>query len=157
MFYMTQRGYDALNEKLRLLTEEEMPLAEKRLGAAREMGDLSENSEFDAAREEIRLLEGKIGEISEVLNQAHVVEPASQAQDETGICCTVEIQESPGGKRSTWEIVGYDEGDVSKGRISVYSPLGEALVGHKVGDLVEAHLPAGKKQYTILAIRYPME
>lgn len=157
MFYMTQRGYDALTEKLRLFVEEEMPRAETRLGVAREMGDLSENAEYDAAREEIRMLESRIGELSEVLGQAHVVEPASQPQDETGLCCTVEIQDVAGGKRDTWEIVGYDEGDVAKGRISVYSPLGEALVGRKVGDVVEAHLPAGKRQYTILSVRYPAE
>jgi transcription elongation factor GreA len=156
-FFMTQRGYEALQEKMRRLVEEEMVRAETRLGAAREMGDLAENAEYDAAREEIRLLEGKIAEIQDVLSNVHVVEPGSQAQDETGICCTVEIEEVPSGRRATWEIVGYDEGDVERGRISVYSPLGEALVGHKVGAVVEASLPAGKRTYKVVALRYPQQ
>ena len=154
---MTSRGYEALNEKLRLLIEEEMPRAETRLGAAREMGDLSENAEFDAAREEIRMLESKIGEIDDVLANTHVVEPGSQPQDETGICCTVEIEEVGSRRRDTWEIVGYEEGDVDAGRMSVYSPLGEAIVGHKVGAEVEAVLPAGTRTYRILSVRYPSD
>lgn len=156
-YFMTLRGYEALSEKLRRLIEEEMPRAETRLGVAREMGDLAENAEYDAAREEIRLLESKIGEIDDVLANTHVIEPASQPQDETGICCTVEIEEVESGRRDTWEIVGYEEGDVEAGRMSVYSPLGEAIVGHKVGDEVEAALPAGTRKYKILSVRYPID
>ena len=152
---MTQRGYDALNQKLLRIQDHEMPLAEQRLGAAREMGDLSENAEYDAAREEIGLLESKVGEIQEVLGNSHVVEPASQPQDETGICCTAEIEDQQTRQKQTWEIVGYEEGDIDNGRISVYSPLGQALVGHKVGQVAEANLPAGVKKFKILSIRYP--
>lgn len=154
---MTPRGYDALTEKLRRLVEEEMVRAETRLGVAREMGDLAENAEYDAAREEIRLLETKIGEISDILGSTHVVEPASQPQDETGLCCTVEIEEVGSGNRHTYEIVGFEEGDAEAGRISVYSPLGEAIVGHKVGAEVEASLPAGRRRYKIVSVRYPAE
>ena len=154
-YFMTQRGYEALSEKLHKIQNDELPKTEQRLGAAREMGDLSENAEYDAAREEIGLLETKIGEINEVLSNAHVVEPTSQPQDETGLGCTVEIEEQDSRARQTWEIVGYEEGDVDAGRISVYSPLGEALVGHKIGAIAEANLPAGKRRYKILSIRYP--
>lgn len=152
---MTQRGYDELTEKVRLLQDEEMPRVEKRLGVAREMGDLSENAEYDAAREEIGLLESRIGEIQDTLANTHVVEPTSQPQDETGICCTVEIEEQGSGRKDTWEIVGFEEGDIDKQRISVYSPMGEALVGHKIGQTAEATLPAGTKKFKILSIKYP--
>jgi transcription elongation factor GreA len=154
-YFMTQRGYQELQERLRRLRNDEMHRAEVRLGAAREMGDLAENAEYDAAREEIRLLESKIAEVEEVLSNSHVVEPQSQPQDETGLCCTVEIQNLENGRREKWEIVGYEEGDVERGRLSVYSPLGEALVGHKAGEVVEANLPAGKRRVKIVSIAYP--
>ena len=152
---MTERGYAELQEKLRKFQEKDLPRAEKRLGVAREMGDLSENAEYDAAREELRNLERQIAEVNDVLGRSDVVQAASQPQDETGLCSTVEIEDQESGQKITWEIVGYEEGDIDKGRISVYSPLGEALVGYKVGAVAEAKLPVGDKKFKILSIKWP--
>ena len=149
---MTKKGYEALQAELTRLRREERPKVIQAITEAREHGDLKENAEYKAAKEHQQFIDTRMAELEHKLGSAQVVEIS------TGVCETVVFgvtvsllnMESQEGKRYT--LVGEDEADIKNGSISVQSPIGRALIGHRVGDIVEVHRPAGMIEYEIQSI-----
>jgi transcription elongation factor GreA len=151
---MTKRGADLLREELHRLKTIERPANSKAIGEARAHGDLAENAEYHAARERAGFIEGRISEIESKLGNAQVIDP--RLVDADGRCVfgsTVDV-EAAGGETATWQIVGEDEADIKKGRISVSSPIARALIGKESGERVDVQTPGGMKRYEILDVRY---
>jgi len=147
---LTKQGYDSLQKEYQDLVKNKKPQTVDRLQKARGMGDLSENSEYTAAKEELAFVEGRIREIDEIINQAEVIEsPRNNNYVEIGNIVTVELQ----GKTEQFQIVGEFEADPMNKKLSNTSPIGQALMDKKVGDLVEVTIPAGKVQYKIVEIK----
>lgn len=148
-YVVTQEGYDNLRSEIDMLKAQKRPIAVERLKKAREMGDLSENSEYSSAREDLTMLDGRIAEIEEMLNRAEIVDHVSNNNVvELGETVLIEID----GKRDTYQIVGELEADISAKKLSNTSPIGKALLGKKKGDSVEVKIPAGSATYKILEI-----
>jgi len=151
---MTLRGAELLRAELHRLKTIERPANSKAIGEAREHGDLSENAEYHAARERAGFIEGRISEIEAKLANAQVIDP--RLVDADGRCvfgATVDV-ETTGGETATWQIVGEDEADIKKGRISISSPIARALIGKENGERVDVQTPGGIKRYEILDVRY---
>jgi transcription elongation factor GreA len=147
---LTKEGFDNLQEELKDLKEIKRPEAVERLHKARSMGDLSENSEYNAAKEGLAFVEGRIQEIETILKSAQIVENCnSNHHVEVGTSVTVEID----GKKDQFQIVGDFEADPVKKKLSQTSPIGSALIGKKVGDWVEIRVPAGTIKYKIVEIK----
>ena len=147
---LTREGFENLQKELKDLVENKKPFAVDRLSKARAMEDLSENSEYTAAKEDLSFVEGRIQEVEEILKTAEVVtnHNGNHVVD-LGITVTVEAD----GKRDEFQIVGEFEADPMNKKLSHTSPIGKALLGKKIGDLVEVVIPAGKIQYKILEIK----
>jgi transcription elongation factor GreA len=151
---MTKRGAELLREELHRLKTVERPNVITAIAEARAHGDLSENAEYDAAREKQGFIEGRISEVEAKLANAQIIDP--KLVDADGRCvfgATVEVEEG-GGDSATWQIVGDDEADIKAGRISVNSPIARALIGKEAGESVEVQTPGGLKRYEILDVRY---
>jgi len=151
---MTKRGAELLKEELHRLKTVERPANSKAIGEARAHGDLSENAEYHAARERAGFIEGRISELEAKLANAQVIDP--RLVDAGGRCvfgATVDVEDGDGGA-FTWQIVGEDEADIKKGRISVSSPIARGLIGKEAGEIVEVQTPGGKKRYEIIDVRY---
>jgi transcription elongation factor GreA len=151
---MTSRGAGLLREELQRLKTIERPSISQAIAEARSHGDLSENAEYDAARERQGFIEARIGDIEAKLANAQVIDPT--LLDADGRCvfgATVEVEDDDGEKAS-WQIVGEDEADIKAGRISVTSPIARALIGKYAGDSVEVNTPGGVKRYELLDVRY---
>jgi transcription elongation factor GreA len=151
---MTSRGAELLRAELHRLKTVERPAMSQAIAEARAHGDLSENAEYDAARERQGFIEGRISEIEAKLGNAQVIDP--KLLDADGRCVfgsTVDLEEK-GGETVTYQIVGEDEADIKAGRISISSPIARALIGKEAGDQVDVHTPGGVKQYEILDVRY---
>jgi transcription elongation factor GreA len=151
---MTRRGAALLQAELQRLRTEERPRISQAIAEARSHGDLSENAEFDAAREHQGLVEARIKDIEAKLANAQVIDPKLIEAD--GRCvfgATVEVEDADG-ETATWQIVGEDEADAKLGRISVSSPIARALIGRYAGDAVEVQTPGGVKRYEVLDVRY---
>ena len=151
---MTLRGAEALRAELHRLKAIERPATSKLIGEARAHGDLSENAEYDAARERQGFIEGRISEIEAKLGNANLIDP--KLLDADGRCvfgATVDLEEK-GGKPITYQIVGEDEADIKKAKISISSPIARALIGKEAGDEVSVQTPGGVKKYEILDVRY---
>lgn len=147
---LTKEGFENLQKEFRNLLETKKPFAVDRLSKARAMGDLSENSEYTAAKEDLSFLEGRIQEIEEILKTAEVITNHNgNTVVDIGVAVTVEAD----GKRDMFHIVGEFEADPMNKKLSHTSPIGKALIGKKVGDIVEVEIPAGKIQYKILEIK----
>lgn len=152
---MTRDGYEQACRKLANLKNVELPRVQRALGAALEMGDLAENAEFDAAREELWRLERQIAELEQRLARAEVIDPTQRGSEgcvTLGAFVTVEA-EGDGG-REEFLLVGEGEVRSEVDTVSVASPLGRALVGRRVGETVEVEAPAGRLRYRILGFRY---
>ncbi len=147
---LTKQGYEDLQKEYQGLLKNKKPQAVDRLQKARAMGDLSENSEYTAAKEELAFVEGRIREIEEILNQAEVVENHSSG-DKVDVGSSVVVDNN--GSQETFQIVGEFEADPMNKKLSQNSPIGQALINKKVGDLVEVNIPAGKVQYKIVEIK----
>ncbi len=147
---ITQQGLDALKKELDLLVNTKRPKMVDRLSYARSQGDLSENSDYANAKEELEFLDGKIEEIEEVLKNASVITTTGVAGD--GVSVGAKVTVKVNGKDNIFSIVGEWEADPINKKISHTSPLGQALIGKKVGEKVEVEAPAGKVFYQILAI-----
>lgn len=147
---LTKEGYENLQKELKNLLEVKKPQAVDRLSKARAMGDLSENSEYVAAKEDLALVEGRTQEVEEILKTAEVVtnHNGNHAVD-VGVTVTVEAD----GKQDVFQIVGEFEADPMNKKLSHTSPIGKALIGKRVGEVVEVAIPAGKILYKILEIR----
>ena len=151
---MTLRGAELLRAELHKLKTVERPATSQAIAEARAHGDLSENAEYDAARERQGFIEGRISEIEAKLGNAQVIDP--KLLDADGRCvfgATVDLEEK-GGKPITYQIVGEDEADIKQGKISYTSPVGKALIGHRLDDEVRIKVPSGLKIYEIIDIKY---
>lgn len=145
----TKEGYEGLQTELDELIKNKKQQAIDRLGLARSMGDLSENSEYTAAKEELAFVDGRIKEIEELLKRGVVVKSAPSA----GISIGAEVTVDRDGKVETYSIVGEFEADPMLKKLSATSPIGKALIGKKEGDTVTVEVPAGKLNYKILKIK----
>ncbi|HJX59084.1 MAG TPA: transcription elongation factor GreA [Patescibacteria group bacterium] len=146
---MTKEGIETLRKELDELVNDKRPKLVERLANARQQGDLTENSDYANAKEELEFLDGRIDELEDVLKTATVVKANGKAQGvDIGARVTVKVN----GDRHIFDIVGEWEADPVNKKISPESPLGQALVGKRVGDKVEVEAPAGKLKYEILAI-----
>lgn len=148
---ITQEGLENLKKELKRLVEEDRPLAVERVKGARDMGSLDDNPEYDSAREQQVLIEGKIEEIKDIIQNARVVSETNEVKGVINVGSTVKV-EINGGKE-IFTIVGTLEADPASGKISHESPVGKALLGLKVGDKVKIKLPHGEFTYKILEVR----
>ncbi|MFN4212494.1 MAG: transcription elongation factor GreA [Microgenomates group bacterium] len=146
---LTKEGYNNLQNELKELIEIKKPKAVERLQKARSMGDLSENSEYTAAKEELAFVEGRIQEIEEILKEAQIIENQQKGIVDVGVKVTVQVN----GKKEEFHIVGEFEADPMNKKLSHNSPIGKALLGKRVGDWVEVEIPAGKIKYKIVDIK----
>jgi transcription elongation factor GreA len=152
---MTMKGAELLKSELQRLKSQERPSVIQAIAEARSHGDLSENADYDAARERQGFIEARISDIESKLANAQVIDP--KLVDADGRCvfgCTVDLEEAPKGASVTYQIVGEDEANIKEGRISISSPIARALIGKEAGDVVEVHAPGGVKSYEILDVRY---
>ena len=150
---MTRPGHERLRAELERLKRVERPAITKAIAEARAHGDLSENAEYHAAREKQGMTEARIKDLEAMLGTAEVIEPPT-AGDRITFGSTVRLEDESG-KEVTYQIVGSEESDPTRGRISILAPLARTLIGRKVGDTVTAQLPAGKKTFQILAANFP--
>ena len=151
---ITNRGAELLRAELQRLKSVERPGIIGAIAEARAHGDLSENAEYDAARERQAFVEGRISEIEAKLANAQIIDP--KLLDAEGRCvfgATVDLEEV-GGEAVTYQIVGEDEAEIKEGRISISSPIARALIGKDAGDVVEVRTPGGVKRYEIVDVRY---
>ena len=151
---MTKRGAELLRSELQRLKTVERPAITQAIAEARSHGDLSENAEYDAARERQGFTEARIADIEAKLANAQIIDP--KLVDAEGRCvfgATVDVADESG-EASTWQIVGEDEADIKEGRISVSSPLARGLIGKESGESAEVQTPGGLKRYEILDVRY---
>jgi len=152
---ITLRGAEALRIELRKLKSESRPNVIKAIAEARAHGDLSENAEYHAAREQQGFIEGRIQELESKLSNAEIIDvTALEANGKVVFGATVELADEDSGAAVTYQIVGEDEADIKASRISVGSPIARALVGKQEGDSVEVVTPGGKRSYEIIAVRY---
>ena len=149
---MTKEGYKWLMEELRRLKTEERPKVVEEIRIAREHGDLSENAEYDAAKEKQSHIEGRIREIEDKLSRAEVIDLSEKELDKVVFGTTVQLRDENSGNEVEYHIVGADEADPQKKKISVHSPIARALIGREVGDEVKVKVPAGMREYTVLNI-----
>jgi transcription elongation factor GreA len=147
---ITLRGKAKLEDELKRLMHVERPAVIKAIEEARSHGDISENAEYDAAKERQALVEGRIGEIQGQLAGAEVVDPAVLKADRIIFGAHVHLQDLDTDEKVTYQIVGVDEADVKEGRISILSPLARSLIGKKAGDNVQVKSPKAEKEYEVL-------
>jgi transcription elongation factor GreA len=151
---MTLRGAEALRAELKRLKSEARPNVIKAIAEARGHGDLSENAEYHAAREQQGFIEGRIKEIEHKLASAEVIDPAQLTPNGRVVFgAVVELEDQADGARMTYQIVGEDEADIRQGRISVSSPIARAVVGKREADVVDVAAPGGTRSYEIVAVR----
>lgn len=148
----TKAGYEALKEQVRHLKVVERPQVVKAIAEARAHGDLSENAEYEAAKERQAFVEGKIRELEYKIACANVIDPKTVRTDSAVFGCTVVLENLDTEEEVTYQLVGPDESDILLGRISVSSPLGRAIVGKKVGDEIVVQAPGGKREYEVIDI-----
>lgn len=145
---LTKEGLNQLTTELEELTKAKRPEAVARLSAARELGDLSENSEYAAAKQDLSFIDGRILELEEIIHQAKVVTTHEKSHVDVGSKVTLHID----GRKEAFTVVGEWEADPTQKKISHSSPLGKALLGKKVGEKIEVEAPAGKLLYKIVGI-----
>jgi len=152
---LTVIGVELLRQELQRLKTVERPSTIAAIAEARSHGDLSENAEYDAAKERQAFVEGRIKEVETKLANAQVIDP--KLLDADGRCvfgATVDLEELKNSESATYQIVGEDEADIKKGKISISSPIARALIGKYAGDQVEVQTPGGVRLYEILDVRY---
>jgi transcription elongation factor GreA len=150
--YVTVEGLQELKEELKELKEVKRPALAERLHFAIKQGDLSENADYIAAKEEQGFLEGKIREIEEKIRNAEVIDRSKTAVGEVGLGAKVTVKEEGYDATEVYHVVGATEADPAKGKISNESPLGQALMGHEEGDIVEVRAPAGTLRFKIVDV-----
>ncbi len=152
---MTKESYDSLQEELKRLIREERPRVIQDIAEARSHGDLSENAEYDAAKNRQAFIEGRIQELQGKLARAHVVNLSGLKPDKVVFGATVTLYDTTSEEEVTYKIVGEEEADIKLGKISCTSPVGKALIGHKLDDSVKIKVPSGSvKEYEIIDIKY---
>lgn len=151
---MTLEGKLALEDELKRLKAVERPTVIRAIEEARSNGDLSENADYAAAKERQSFIEGRIQELNAKLSLAQVIDPATIKSNKVVFGATVKVSEQESGKEITYKIVGVDEADLKRNKISVSSPIARALIGKKEGDEVVVNAPKGAVRYDILELRY---
>jgi len=152
---MTMRGAEALRNELKKLKTESRPNVIKAIAEARAHGDLSENAEYHAAREQQGFIEGRINEIEAKLSTAEVIDTSKLTNTGKVVFgAVIELEEQDGAHRVTYQVVGEDEADIKSGRISITSPIARAVVGKSEGDVVDVAAPGGIRSYEIVAVKY---
>ena len=150
---VTAAGKRKMEEEKSML-ESRQPIVRKAIEEAREKGDLKENAEYHAAREELGLLQARIAELNGKLAQAEVVDESKINHDQVAFGATVELKDVDDGSVEDWELVGEGEDDALENKILTTSPMGQALIGHSIGDTITVEAPMGALTYEILAINY---
>lgn len=150
---MSRTGYDKLMAELKQMETDDMPKIAERIAEARSAGDLKENAEYHGARESQGMLQAKINLLRDKLSRARIVDTSNLPKDEVGFGLTVLVKDLDFGDEETFTLVGAGEEDYDSGKILITSPLGQGLVGKKVGDRVEIPVPAGTMKFEILEIR----
>ncbi len=153
-FPITREGYNRLRTELQRLEREERPRVIQAIAEAREHGDISENAEFEAAKERQGLVEGKINDLHSKLGQWEIVEVSEGSVDRVIFGSTVDLEDLDTGEEARYRLVGPYEADLAQGTISVTSPIGQALIGKEAGDDIRVQTPGGVKNLEILDIDY---
>lgn len=151
---MTENGFKRLQEELRHLKHTERHAVIRAIADARELGDLSENAEYHAAKERQGFIEGRIAELEDKVSRADVIDVSKLSGNQIKFGATVTLIDEDTAEKTVYQIVGGDEADIKKGLLSITSPLARALIGKKVNDVVEVTTPAGGKGYSIKKIEY---
>lgn len=152
---LTVVGAEQLRAELHRLKTIERPAVIEAIAEARAQGDLSENAEYDAAKEKQGFIEGRIAELEAKLSSAQIIDPKTLDTDGRIVfAATVELEDLDSGETVTYQIVGDDEADLKVGKISVSSPIARALIGKYAGDTVDVQAPGGIRQYEVLDVRY---
>jgi len=151
---MTVVGAEKLRAELEHLKRVERPRISKAIAEAREHGDLRENAEYHAARERQSFIEGRIAELEDKISRAEVIDVASLSGKQIKFGATVTLADEDTDEESTYQLVGADEADIEKGRISITSPLARALINKQAGDTVEVSTPRGHKAYEIIKVKF---
>jgi transcription elongation factor GreA len=149
---LTRAGRDKLVKELEFLKGEKRREIAKDLAEARAHGDLSENAEYDAAKEAQAMNEKRIGEIEDVLLSGQLIDEAAVPKDEALLGATISVKDTDSGEEFDYMLVSQEESDFQENKISVDSPVGKALLGHKVGDVIDIQVPAGALKYEIVKI-----
>jgi len=151
---MTRDGYQRLQEELKRLIRVERPQVVQAIAEARGHGDLSENAEYEAAKDRQGFIEGRIKELNDKIARAQVINPSELDTDRVVFGAKVTLFDVDLGGEVTYQIVGEDEADIKEGKISVTSPVGKALIGHRLDEEVSIKVPSGLKNYEIIDIKY---
>ena len=149
---ITRRGYDALREELVNLKKVERPKNIQSIEDARAHGDLSENAEYEAAKERQGYIEGRISELQYKLSNVDIIDPEDIPKDKAVFGATVVLENTDSGEEVTYQLVGPDESDIKEGQISVTSPLGQAIIGKTLGEEISITAPGGKRNYELVDI-----
>ncbi|MGI4983117.1 MAG: transcription elongation factor GreA [Janthinobacterium lividum] len=152
---LTKRGAELLKDELHRLKSVERPSVINSISEARAQGDLSENAEYDAAKEKQSFVEGRIIELEGKLSAAQVIDPATiDAEGRIVFAATIDLEDLGSGGKVTYQIVGDDEADLEQGLVSVSSPIARALIGKYEGDVAAVQAPSGVREYEVIAVRY---
>lgn len=151
---MTAAGHVAIMDEIKHLKSVERPRIIKAISEAREHGDLSENAEYHAAKEQQGWTEARVAELEDILSRAEVIDLTKLSGDSVKFGATVKLVDEDTDEESTYQIVGEFEADVKSGKISISSPIARGLIGKSVGDSVEVNTPGGGKSYEILKVSY---
>ena len=151
---MTSSGYDKLQEELKKLVNEDRPNIIEAIAEARSHGDLSENAEYQYAKEQQSLIEGKIQELEATTGLAELIDVSQLSGDEIKFGATVEIEDDNNGEKSSYQLVGEYESDIENKKLSINSPLARGLIGKTKNNSVEINSPKGIKSYTILSVKF---
>jgi len=152
---ITKRGAESLKAELHQLKTVDRPWVINSISEARAQGDLSENAEYDAAKDRQGFIEGRIQEIEGKLSAAQIIDPSElDAGGKVVFGSTIELEDEDSGDKVTYQIVGEDEADIKLGRINISSPIARALIGKNEGDTAEVQAPGGIKRYEIIAVMY---
>lgn len=154
MAYMSQEGYDKLVAQLKEMETVQRPAASAAIAEARDKGDLSENSEYDAAKEHQAMLEMKINQLKAVISEAKIIDTSKLKADTVQILSKVEMKNVKNGMKMTYTIVSETEANLREGKISVQTPIAQGLLGKKVGDIAEIKIPQGTIQLEITNISF---
>ena len=151
---MTGDGFNRLQEELKRLKSTDRPSIIRQIAEAREHGDISENAEYHAARERQSFIEGRVLELEDKIARAEVIDVSKLSGKVVKVGATVTLADEETEEEAAYQIVGEDEADISKGRLSVTSPLARALIGKGIGDSVEVNTPRGARSYEVMKVKF---
>lgn len=152
---ITLRGAEKLKAELHQLKTVDRPWVINAIAEARAQGDLSENAEYEAAKDRQGFIEGRIAEVEGKLSAAQIIDPtALEPSGRVVFGATVDLEDESSGSQVTYQIVGEDEADIKKGLVNISSPIARSLIGKEEGDVAEVHAPGGSRRYEIVAVRY---